>query len=260
MGDGTDLQTFPIPGEHADLRVLLIDGEPWFVAADVARVLGYTHVPAMLRMLKSGEKGVRQMYTPGGEQEVSIISEPGFYRVVMRSNRPEADAFQTWVTADVLPQIRKTGGYGAPRLLDPAEERKALARYVLAAEEAREQAEERADKAQAELEATAAPLEEWYRLVNSSGVFPVAVVAKAFGTGSVRLFAFLRHHRFLIGVAGERFNTPFQHHQDAGRAEIKLGSRADGSGRNLSTYTTMITPKGVEYIGKLIREHGRNDL
>jgi anti-repressor protein len=116
------------------------------------------------------------------------------------------------------------------------------------------------DKALFELEAAKEPLEEWQQLVNSSGLFSVAVVAKAFGTGPVRLFAFLRLHRFLIGIPGERFNTPYQQHLDAHRAEIKMGSRPDREGNTVSTWTTMITPKGVEYIGKLIRDNDRKGL
>lgn len=92
------------------------DGEPWFVAKEVAEVLGYRDAHNMTRMLDDDEKGAHKMSTPGGEQTVTVISESGLYSAVLRSERPEAKGFQKWVRAEVLPSIRKTGSYAqAPR-------------------------------------------------------------------------------------------------------------------------------------------------
>lgn len=104
-------------GDHP-VRTVLVDGEPWFVAADVCGVLGYAHTASALRSLRDKEKGVRSTHTPGGQQELTVISESGLYRLIMRSNRPEAEAFQDWLTTEVLPAIRKTGSYGQPALPD----------------------------------------------------------------------------------------------------------------------------------------------
>jgi anti-repressor protein len=95
------------------VKVVAIDGKPWFVAADVCAVLGYRHTGSALRSLRDREKGVHRMHTPGGEQDITVISEPGLYRLIMRSNREEAEDFQDWVTEEVLPSIRETGSYGA---------------------------------------------------------------------------------------------------------------------------------------------------
>jgi anti-repressor protein len=94
------------------IKVVAIDGKPWFVAADVCAVLGYRHTGSALRSLRDREKVVHRMHTLGGEQDITVISEPGLYRLIMRSNREQAEDFQDWVTEEVLPSIRETGSYG----------------------------------------------------------------------------------------------------------------------------------------------------
>jgi prophage antirepressor-like protein len=88
-----------------------IDGEPWLVAKDVCDVLGIANSRDALRGLDDDEKGVATTDTLGGGQQLNVINEPGFYRLVMRSRKPQAGPFQRWVTHEVLPSIRKTGGY-----------------------------------------------------------------------------------------------------------------------------------------------------
>lgn len=109
--------------EHP-VRIVLIKGEPWWVLADVARVLGYKHAPHAARLLRDKEKGVHQTDTLGGSQSLTVINEPGLYRLILRSDKPDAERFQDWITEEVLPSIRKTGGYS---LADPvAKEAKRL--------------------------------------------------------------------------------------------------------------------------------------
>lgn len=99
--------------EYNDLpvRVELIDGEPWFVAADVGRVLGIANIRENLRQMREDWKGVSKADTSTGSKEVTIISEAAVYKLAFRSNKPEAEAFADWVAGEVLPQIRKTGAY-----------------------------------------------------------------------------------------------------------------------------------------------------
>lgn len=96
-------------GDHA-VRIVIIDGEPWFIASDVARALEYRDAEVAARHLKPHQKGVHQFGVP--PQKHTIINESGLYRLVLRSRKPEAEAFSDWVTGEVLPSIRKTGGYG----------------------------------------------------------------------------------------------------------------------------------------------------
>lgn len=93
------------------VRVVMQDGEPWFVAKDVCECLELTNTSQTLSYLDDDEKGIITNDTPGGAQEMSIISEPGLYSLILRSRKPEAKAFKRWVTHDILPTIRKTGGY-----------------------------------------------------------------------------------------------------------------------------------------------------
>ena len=104
---------------HADfgsLRVIADEetGEPWFVAKDVMSALGGG--TEQIRRLDEDEKGLRKVQTPGGMQQLSIVSEPGLYTLIIRSNKPNAEPFRRWVTHEVLPAIRKHGGYLTPKL------------------------------------------------------------------------------------------------------------------------------------------------
>lgn len=107
-----DLQIFVYSGEQ--LRTVQRDDGLWWVLRDVCRVLGLTTPARVAERLDDDEKGVSQIHTPGGTQEVTIINEPGLYSVILRSDKPEAKQFKRWVTHDVLPSIRKTGAYGIP--------------------------------------------------------------------------------------------------------------------------------------------------
>lgn len=97
------------------------DGQSfWVVAKDVADVLGYLEAKDLARQVPDKFRGRQMVPTPGGEQEMLVIYEPGLYRAVLRSNKPEAEPFMDWLTEDVLPAIRKTGSYARPGAADQA--------------------------------------------------------------------------------------------------------------------------------------------
>ena len=102
-------------GEH-EVRVIMSDGAPWFVASDVARVLGYRDANNLARRIDDDDKGTRSVSTPGGEQQVTVISEPGLYAAVLGSQVAGARMFKRWVAHEVIPSIRKTGSYGRPAI------------------------------------------------------------------------------------------------------------------------------------------------
>lgn len=102
-------------GTHA-VRVVMQDGVVWFVATDVAESLGYKSPKDAASYLDDDEKGSATVRTPGGDQKLTIINESGLYALVLRSRKPEARKFAKWVTSEVLPAIRKTGGYELPNL------------------------------------------------------------------------------------------------------------------------------------------------
>jgi prophage antirepressor-like protein len=99
-----DFQSQPV-------RVVVRDGDPWFVASDVAEALEYKVAKDLTRILDDDEKGGHNLPTLGGNQDVSIISESGLYHAILKSRKPKAKPFRRWVTGEVLPVIRKTGMY-----------------------------------------------------------------------------------------------------------------------------------------------------
>ena len=111
----------PFSFESKEIRTVNDNGEVWVVAKDVAEALGYTwkgpadnlgHVPEKW-------KGVRSVRTPGGSQEMAVLSEQGLYFFLGRSDKPKALPFQMWIAGEVLPQIRRTGSYGKPKSFSP---------------------------------------------------------------------------------------------------------------------------------------------
>lgn len=123
------------------VRTVVIDGEPWFVARDVCEVLGFASSKSNmwnnLRKLPEEMKGNNLVNTPGGTQKMTCINEPGLYKLVMRSDKPEAQAFQNWIASEVLPSIRKHGMYMTPQVAKEAiEDTEAfLARALLIAKD-----------------------------------------------------------------------------------------------------------------------------
>lgn len=104
--------------EFDRVRVVECEGEPWFVAKDVCECLELTNTSQTLSYLDDDEKGIISDDTPGGKQEMSIISEPGLYSLILRSRKPEAKAFKQWIIHEVVPSIRKRGLYATEAVLD----------------------------------------------------------------------------------------------------------------------------------------------
>ena len=104
-----DLQKFSF-NDH-DVRVISVNGDPWFIASDVCEILDLGNISQACKPLKSREKDLYNNDTLGGNQDVVIISESGLYRLTMKSRKPQAEPFQDWVCEEILPSIRKTGKY-----------------------------------------------------------------------------------------------------------------------------------------------------
>lgn len=127
-----NLQIFNNP-RFGEVRVVQKDGEPWFVAADVCRVLEISNTTDALNRLDDDEKARLNLGLPGGP--TNCVNEPGLYSLVLGSRKPEARAFKRWITHEVIPSIRKTGIYTLPRdypsalraLADEAEKNQRLA-------------------------------------------------------------------------------------------------------------------------------------
>ncbi|MBZ5735028.1 phage antirepressor KilAC domain-containing protein [Nocardioides sp. TRM66260-LWL] len=179
--------------EDHEVHVVVIDGEPWFVAGDVARILGFRMASDLTRMLDDDEKGPHIVRTPGGEQTVTVISEAGLYSAIIRSRVPEAKAFKRWVTHDVLPAIRKTGTYNAPAAISFEEMTAQVIRGL----------QERIDAAQAAARALEAPAAAWNGLAAADGDFTVSDAAKilardGIATGPRKLFDWMNDNGWIF--------------------------------------------------------------
>ncbi|MGJ0393046.1 MAG: BRO-N domain-containing protein [Methylocystis sp.] len=117
-----NLSVIPFAFEDKLVRIVMLNGEPWFVARDVCDVLGLVHVAKSLSRLDDDERGVHTVHTLGGDQQMSIISESGLYALIFTSRKPEARVFRKWVTAEVLPALRKTGVYDMRPAMTAAKE------------------------------------------------------------------------------------------------------------------------------------------
>lgn len=106
--------------EFGQIRTVEVEGEPWFVAADVCRALEISDTHKAVDRLDDDEKGRSLIPTPGGAQQMAIVNEPGLYSLVLGSRKPEAKAFKRWVTHEVLPALRKTGKYSTSKATGPS--------------------------------------------------------------------------------------------------------------------------------------------
>src|SRR5271157_3060155 len=100
--------------DESPVRVVMKDGEPWFVAKDLCEILDHSNHRMAVSALDDDEKGVSIADTPGGPQETVTVNESGLYSLIFTSRKPEAKRFRKWVTGTVLPEIHKTGSYQGP--------------------------------------------------------------------------------------------------------------------------------------------------
>jgi prophage antirepressor-like protein len=114
----------PFSLDGHSLRVVMRDGEPWFVAADVCKALDIASASQAVNGradrdgkdgLDDDERGTGTVTTPSGDQKMTIVNESGLYNLIFKSRKPEANRFKKWITSEVLPSIRKTGSYGTPK-------------------------------------------------------------------------------------------------------------------------------------------------
>ena len=239
------------------VRVVEHEGEPWFVAKDVCECLELTDVSKTISLLDDDEKGTNSIRTPGGKQDMLIVSEPGLYSLVLRSRKPEAKAFKRWIVHEVIPSIRRTGGYGAlalPNFRNPAEAARAWAdkeeqrlleeQKRLALEQKMEEVRPKVVFAESiEVAKTSILVGEMAKLIKQ---------ATGYDIGQNRFFEWLRNRGYLH-KDGSQTNMPTQRSMDAGWMEIKEGTRIGSSGESHITRTPKITGKGQIYFINLFK-------
>ncbi len=247
--------TFVFPVTRQKVRTVWHEGNVWFVAKDVAECLGFTHPQSAIidhcnhaKVLKGGETPLLTS-SPRG---INIIPESDVYRLVMRSKLPAAEQFQTWVCEEVLPSIRKTGGYGrvvpaSPTATKPQTE----AQLIL---EAMQVLLSRTETLKAEL-AEAKPKADYYdTLVDDRDLLTFTEAGKLFGMSARSLAAFLRdakgtpHHWLFKGFDGA--NIPYQPIIDRGLMKVK---HRTSSLNGMPCTQGYFTPKRIEALRKLLK-------
>lgn len=233
------------------MRVINKNDEPWFVAADVCRALEISNNRDALNRLDADEKDVALTDTLGGHQQMSIVNEPGLYSLVLGSRKPEAKAFKRWITHEIIPSIRKTGGYiaGQESLSDSELMAKALLVAQRTIDERNKQIEVMKPKA---LFADAVSASETSILIGD-----LAKLLKQNGVdiGQNRLFRWLRDEKYLI-KSGESRNMPTQRAMDLGLFEIKETPRTLPSGAIHVDRTPKVTGKGQTYfVNKFLKKN-----
>ena len=231
-----------------EVRTIQNDGEPWFVLKDVCNVLHIGNSRDVVARLDQDEKGVGQIDTLGGKQEMTIINESGLYNVILRSDKPEAKPFRKWVTSEVLPTIRRHGLYATPdtvekmladpdttiKLLETIKQERAARMALEAKAEADKPKVLFADAVSASH--TSILVGDLAKLLRQNGV----------EIGQNRLFSFLREKGYLCSQ-GERYNLPTQRSMDRGWFQVKETTINQPNGSVRITRTVKVTGKGQQY-------------
>lgn len=239
------ISTFNSP-EFGTVRTTAINDEPWFVAADVCRALDLSNPTIATNRLDEDE---RAKFNLGRQGEGTIINEPGLYSLVLGSRKPEAKAFKRWITHDVIPAIRKTGGYvndtqqfvdyyfsdvntyGKAAIALMLDETKRMA------DKLREQEPKVVFADAVETSKTSIPIGDLAKLIKQNGV----------DIGQNRLFSWLRQNDYLI-KSGDRRNMPTQKSMDLGLFEVKISTFYRPDGTIDISKTTKVTGKGQTYL------------
>ena len=185
-----DVKIFENP-EFGRVRTTVIDGEPWFVAADVCHALDIGNPSDALNRLDDDERTLVSIEGASNGKPVNGVNEPGLYSLVLGSRKPEAKAFKRWITHEVIPAIRKTGGYHIPQT--PAEQ---MAQGLLAAQKLLAEKDKRIEEMRPkEIFADAVTASETSILV---GGLAKLIKQQGIDIGQKRLFAWMRENGFLI--------------------------------------------------------------
>lgn len=237
--------------ECGKLRTLNRDGEPWFVGKDVATALGYKDsVNALKSHVSEEDKGGWRIATQYGEREAVIINESGLYSLILSSKLDSARRFKRWVTAEVLPSIRKSGGYIAGQ--DEMSDTELLARALLVAQRQIEQRNAQI----AEMQPKALFADAVAASHTSILIGELAKILKQNGVdiGQTRLFETLRQQGYLIRRNGTDYNSPTQKAMELGLFEVKESTVGNPDGSVRVTRTTKVTGKGQQYfINKFLK-------
>ena len=233
------LNIIPFSYNSKQVRTVIKDGEPWFVAKDICDILEISNGRDAVSRLDDDEKdAVGITDAIGREQQTTIISESGVYSLVFTSRKSEAEQFKRWIRKEVLPSIRKHGAYMTPQKIEEV-----LLNPDTIIQLATELKKERERRLALEPKA-----EAYDTFMDASNLQPMNDVAKCLGIGRNKLFALLREKKIIRSN-----NTPYQEYIDRGYFEVKEKPIKMGDA-SFNYAQTFVTAKGVDYISRLIEK------
>lgn len=215
MNANTNYVTKEFLFNDQQVRTVVRDGEPWFVGKDVADILGYSDTAqAVRKRIDDEDKGVVEMTTPGGKQNMVVINESGLYSLILSSKMPTAKAFKRWVTSEVLPTIRKHGAYMDTDIIE-----KSLADpdFLIQLATTLKEEKQRRMEAEAKIAADEHKVDFYNAVGSTSATLTVERFAKlvteklGINTGRNRMFQWLRKNGFL-----QANNMPYQRYINNG--------------------------------------------
>ncbi|WP_304229119.1 phage antirepressor [Phascolarctobacterium succinatutens] len=245
-----NLQIFNSP-DFGQIRTIQQNGEPWFVGKDVAKILGYERADNAIRNhVDDEDKLMHQISASGQNREMYIINESGLYSLILSSKMPKAKEFKRWVTSEVIPAIRKTGGYiaGSENMTDA----EIMAKAVLVAQSTIQQRDQRIKELESDV-AAAKPKVLFADAVSASDstilIGDLAKILKQNGhpIGQKRLFNWMREQGYLIKRQGADYNSPTQRAMEMGLFKIKETAISHSDGHVSVSKTTKVTGKGQQY-------------
>mgnify|MGYP002706004676 CR=1 FL=1 len=236
--------------EFGEIRTVTIDNEPWFVGKDIAEILGYANASkALADHVDNDDKLNNESLSSLGQRGGWLINESGLYSLVLSSKLPSAKRFKKWVTSEVLPSIRKNGGYilGQETLSDE----ELMAKAILVAQKKIAERDKIIEKQRLKIEADK-PKTIFADAVSTShtsiliGDLAKSICQNGVQTGQKRLFQWMRENGYLM-KSGASYNMPMQRYIEQGLFEVKESSVQNPDGSVRVTRTTKVTGKGQLY-------------
>lgn len=235
--------------EFGAVRAVTLKGEPWFVAADVCRALGLGNSSQAIAKLDDDEKSGVIISDPHGREQVTrFISESGLYALVLSSRKPEAKAFKRWITHEVIPAIRKTGGYIAGQ--ETMDDDQLLASALMVAQRKIAERNRQLEAANEKIKADAPKVLFAETVEKAETCISIGTLAKILNQagldiGERRLFERLRNDKWL-NSKGRNWNVPSQKSMDMGLMRVHESTVSRSSGIQINK-TPLITGKGQRF-------------
>jgi anti-repressor protein len=234
--------------EFGAVRAVMLEGEPWFVAADVCRALGLGNSSDVIKRLDEDERTLVSIEGASNGLPVNAVNEPGLYALILGSRKPEAKAFKRWITHEVIPEIRKTGGYIAGQ--EMMDDDQLLANALMVAQRKIAERNKQLEAANEKIKADAPKVLFAETVEKAETCISIGTLAKILNQagldiGERRLFERLRSDKWL-NSKGRNWNIPSQKSMDMGLMRVHESTISRSSGIQINK-TPLITGKGQRF-------------